>query len=301
MKKIFFFTLSALFVLAYSCNEKAASKDDQTILKGKVTILVDETILPIIEDQVQVFESQYNAKITLLPKSETEIVQALMAQKNNLAIVTRNLTKSEESVFTSKKITPKITDMAFDGIAFITNKTSIDTIIDLEKIKSFIQGKETIGIKGLVFDNPNSSTVRIIKEISKVTSLPKENIFSFATNNEVITFVAKNPGMIGVVGVNWLSQPMPEMQKVVDDIQVMYVKTATNSVKPTQENLGSGDYPVFRKIKMLNYQGFSGLGMGFASFIAGETGQRIVLKSGLIPIRYPSRNLNIRSTIEKKN
>lgn len=301
MKKIFFFTLSALFVLAYSCNEKATSKDAQTIIKGKVTILVDETILPIIEDQVQVFESQYNAKITLLPKSEAEIVQALMAQKNNLAILTRTLTKKEEAVFSNKKIIPKITDVAFDGIAFITNKLSKDTIVDLEKIKSFIQGKQTSGINGLVFDNPNSSTVRYIKEMSNVTTLPKEKIFSFATNNEVITFVSKNSGMIGVVGVNWLSQPMPDMQKVVDEIQVMYVKTAKNSLKPTQDNLGSGEYPVFRKIKMLNYQGFSGLGMGFASFIAGETGQRIVLKSGLIPIRYPSRNLKIRSTVEKKD
>jgi phosphate transport system substrate-binding protein len=51
---------------------------------------------------------------------------------------------------------------------------------------------------------------------------------------------------------------------------------------------------------MINYQGFSGLGMGFASFIAGDIGQRIILKSGLMPIRLPSRNIIIRKGIEKK-
>jgi phosphate transport system substrate-binding protein len=30
-----------------------------TILKGNVTILVDETLKPIIDDQVAVFESRY--------------------------------------------------------------------------------------------------------------------------------------------------------------------------------------------------------------------------------------------------
>jgi phosphate transport system substrate-binding protein len=36
--------------------------------------------------------------------------------------------------------------------------------------------------------------------------------------------------------------------------------------------------------------------MGFASFVAGDIGQRIILKSGLLPIRIPTRNI----TIEKK-
>jgi phosphate transport system substrate-binding protein len=51
---------------------------------------------------------------------------------------------------------------------------------------------------------------------------------------------------------------------------------------------------------LLNYQGYQGLGMGFASFIGGEIGQRIILKSGLVPVRIPGRNIKIRKEIEKK-
>jgi phosphate transport system substrate-binding protein len=40
--------------------------------------------------------------------------------------------------------------------------------------------------------------------------------------------------------------------------------------------------------------------MGFASFVAGETGQRIILKSGLVPLIMPSRNIVIRKEILKK-
>jgi phosphate transport system substrate-binding protein len=38
--------------------------------------------------------------------------------------------------------------------------------------------------------------------------------------------------------------------------------------------------------------------MGFASYIAGENGQRILLKSGLSPIKFPSREINVKESIE---
>jgi phosphate transport system substrate-binding protein len=37
--------------------------------------------------------------------------------------------------------------------------------------------------------------------------------------------------------------------------------------------------------------------MGFASFVAGDIGQRIILKSGLLPVRMPGRNI-IKSNVD---
>ena len=52
-------------------------------------------------------------------------------------------------------------------------------------------------------------------------------------------------------------------------------------------------YPLTRSLYVINCEGGTGLGTGFASFIAGERGQRIVLKSGLLPDSIPSREINI--------
>lgn len=294
--------ISCLFVVVFSCDKKAKSQDEETILKGKVTILVDETLLPVIEDQKQVFENQYNASITLVGKSESEIVQLLSKNKQQLAILSRELTTNEAEIFKVKKIIPRITPLATDAIAFISHKNSKDTLISLEEVIIFMQGKNQNDFKGLVFDNANSSTVRYIKELAKINVLPKEKIFSYQTNNEVIQFVAKNEGMIGVVGVNWLSQPSLAMQETVNEVKVLSVKSLKTEtfVKPSQDNIASGLYPLTREIKMLNYQPFAGLGMGFASFVGGEIGQRIILKSGLVPVRIPNRNIKIRKEINKK-
>ncbi|MFC4815821.1 PstS family phosphate ABC transporter substrate-binding protein [Flavobacterium sp. GCM10023249] len=303
MKKIYVLVVVAvLFIGAFSCNLKENAKNDKdTILTGKVSILVDETILPVIEEQVMVFENQYDAKVTLIGKSETEIVKLLSEGKNDLAILTRELSSNEGNFFKQKKITPKVTTFATDGIAFISDKGNSSTKIDLKDVIEFMKG-DSNKFKGLVFDNANSSTVKHFMDMAKVTTLPTKNIYSFNTNNEVIKFVSENPGTIGIVGVNWLMQPLPDFQSTVDKVSVLEVKAINGTFAlPTQDHMASGLYPVTRKIKMLNYQGYSGLGMGFASFVAGEIGQRIILKSGLVPERMPSRNLIIRKEIVKEN
>ncbi len=297
------FVLLLVCLLLVMCNHKEQKTENkESILKGSVTILVDETLMPIIEDQVAVFESKYNAKIKLIPKSESEAVLSLFNVKSSIAVLTRNLTVKENKLFTQKGITPKITKFATDAIAFISNKSNNDTLVDLKYVIDFMQGKPNSNIKGLVFDNPNSSTVRYMNALAKIQSIPEKGVYSFKTNEEVIKFVAQNEGMIGVMGVNWLSQPMPEMQQYIDKINVLSVKAISgkNYYSPSQNNIAEGKYPLARDLFIINAQGYSGLGMGFASFVAGDIGQRIILKSGLLPVRVPGRKINIRNKISNE-
>lgn len=286
----------AVVAIVYSCNEK---KNKETILEGNTSILVDETLMPIVEDQVMVFENQYEAKIKLIPESEKEAVLDFSKNKANIAIISRELNSKELAVFKQKKIVPRSTPFAIDAIALIKNKKSQDTIIALSDIIDFVKGDNS-EIKGLVFDNPNSSTVRYICEVAGIDELPQKSVFSFKTNNEVIKYVSENDGMIGVVGLNWLVQPKSEMNKYIDSVNILSVKSSTGTeyVYPSQENIGKRIYPLARVLYIINCQGYDGIGMGFASFIAGELGQRIITTSGLAPMREPSRNIRIRNQIE---
>ena len=291
-----------VFVFLFAmCNQKSKNEaDKETILKGSMDITVDETVKPIVEDQVAVFEgTYYGAKISVKPKSEAELINDLLNQKAKVAVTTRDLTQEEKDRFVKSKINPRVTPFATDAIAFISSKSNNDTLIALKTVIDFLQGKTDAKIKGLVFDNPNSSTVRYMKELAKVKDFPVKDVFSFKTNDEVIKFVSENDGMIGVVGVNWLSQPSPNMIDVVKKINVLSVKGLNDDkyYSPTQNDLAEQKYPLARDLFIINCQGYTGLGMGFASFISGDIGQRIVLKSGLLPVRTPGRKLKIRSQI----
>ncbi|RDI51172.1 phosphate transport system substrate-binding protein [Flavobacterium glaciei] len=287
-----------LLLLVFSCTEKKGDKDEETILKGTISIYVDETLKPIIDDQVAVFESKYDAKITLLSKSESETINSLFNDKGGIAILSRNLTDQELNVFKQRKITPKITPFATDAIAFVSNKRNNDTLVALKEVIDFMQGKDVPSIKGLVFDNLNSSTLRYLNDLAGITAVRDNGIFSFKTNEEVIKHVSQNDGLIGVVGVNWLSQPSPVMQKFVTELNVLHVKglKGDSYYLPSQNDIAEKNYPLARDLYIVNCQGFQGLGMGFASFVAGDVGQRIILKSGLLPIRIPGRKFIISGT-----
>lgn len=293
-----FLLLTLLFV--FSCQKNKEDKLD-SIIEGKATIYVDESILPIVEDQEAVFETQYQAKLNLVSQSENEVLNALLNDTATIAVLARTLLPEELKAFQSKKINPKITPFATDAVAFIRSKSVNDSLIALQDVYDFLNGKSGSAIKGLVFDNANSSTVRFISKKAGVSAIGQKNVFSFKTNQEVIKYVAENDGMIGVIGINWVFQPPLDLQETVDKITVLGVKEVGSNefVFPTQDNLAQGKYPLARDLYIVNCQGYSGLGMGFASFLGGERGQRIILKSGLVPKRVPTRKIMIRNNITK--
>ena len=301
------FLLIFSFFLVQACkdkNEKEALK-----AKGeKATFYIDETIMPMMEEQVSVFQSQRDVTINLVPKAETEILKMAQNEESGLMVMSRVLSDGEQRAFTNKKIVPKITQIAIDGIALIVNSKSNDTIIDLQNIIDFMQGKPVANIKGLVFDNPNSSTINYMKKLASVKDVDNKNVFALKTSNEVIKYISENDGYIGVIGVNWMTQPMPDMQKFTSSVRVLGVKNVKSKpnsdvyYKPSQVNLSEGLYPLVRKIYMLNYEGNFGLGTSFVTFVAGATGQKIILKSGLGPVRLELREVKVRDNIttEKK-
>jgi phosphate transport system substrate-binding protein len=94
-------------------------------------------------------------------------------------------------------------------------------------------------------------------------------------------------------------QPPTDLEKIVAELKILGVKNSIGKpgsdayYKPTQNDIALGMYPLTRSLYVINCEGGTGLGTGFASFIAGERGQRVVLKSGLLPDSIPSREINI--------
>ena len=293
MQKLF---LSSALLILFSIGCKKANDNAETIIKGSTTIVVDESILPIVEDEVAVFENKYNAKITLVPQSEAECINSLRSGKVSIAILTRKLSEIEAKVFRQKKIQPRETAFATDGIALIRNKNTTDSLLALSSVIDFLKQKPST-IKGLVFDNPNSSTVTYFKNLAQLNAMPTKNVFSFNTNNQVIKYVAENDGMVGIIGLNWLMQPTAEVESLIGKITILKIKdnSKQNYYYPTQDNIAGQDYPLARDLYIVNCQGGEGLGMGFASFLAGQIGQRIVLKSGLVPKIMPGRNVRVQN------
>jgi phosphate transport system substrate-binding protein len=295
--------LLVLMISILSIGCKKSVEEKETILKGTATILVDETLKPVMEDEITIFQNQYKATILLESRSEKEVMRAFLKDTSRIVILARKLNEEEGKYFERLKIKPKTTKIGTDAIAFISKKSNNDTLVALKDVILFMQGKPQTSIKGLVFDNPNSSTVRYMNKLAGIEEMPKEGVYSFKFNKDVVKFVSENDGMIGVVGLNWLYQPSPDMKDLIKNINVLSVKGEGSEgfVAPTQNNLAEGKYPLARDLYIINCQGSLGLGMGFASFVAGDIGQRIILKAGLLPVRMPPRKVIFKNKSNNEN
>lgn len=282
--------LAAVALIAVGCSQK---NKRETPTRGHAAILIDETVFPVIGAAAHVFEDQYRrASFELISLPEQQVAESFINDSARLAILTRPLTKEEEAWLESRRITPRITPVGFDGIALITSRESRDTIIRTETLRDILTGKS--GIQHvLVFDNPKSSLIRNMQEFAGTDSLV--GVYALNSTIEVMEYISRTPDAIGFVGVNWLYEAGPDKRPYIERVRVMSVGDDENGfLKPTQRDVASGGYVFTRRIIFVNAQGSAGLGLGMASFLAGDIGQRIVVQSGLVPITFPQRQVIVR-------
>jgi hypothetical protein len=221
------------------------------------------------------------------------------------------LTKEEMNSFHSRKFFPREIKLATDGLALIVNRANPDSLLSVRDFRRILTGevknwKEVnpdSRLKGIqvVFDNKNSSTVRFAMDsICGGKPLAEGNVSALKTNQQVIDYVVKNPDAMGVIGVNWLGNRSDTTNlSFREEIRVMAVSaedvaTPANSYKPYQAYLFYGNYPLARSIYALLNDPRSGLPWGFASFMTSDKGQRIILKSGLVPATQPVRIVHVK-------
>lgn len=292
MTKIFLLLILASTTLI-SCNQN--NSKEEHITYGESKLLADESLYPIVDDEYEIFSNSYtraNIKITYLP--EQDVINHLLDDSAGVVILSRQLSKAEAKRFEDKKIIIRNTKFAIDGIALITGKNNTDSLITIDEIKNIFTGKSQKD-RTFVFDNPKSSTVAYLMQLTGVKAFPK-NVYALKTNKEVIQYVNKNPNSVGIVSVAWMKRPTPDIVPDIRNLKFLSVKSKNGTYqKPTQSNLKTNNYPLIRDLYLINCEGKAGLGTGFASFIASEIGQRIILKSGLAPDSLPSRQIKFRN------
>ena len=307
MKKYTSYILVGLTLCAYvlaSCGERKR-KDGRTdtYSSGVIRFASDESFSPIIDEERNVFQSTYpNAKVNPIYTNESDGINRLLKGSVNLVITSRDLKKAEYQNFIDRQFRPQTIKLAYDGLALIVNKNNNDTCISVKDFARVLRGEVRTwadlfpGSKRgdiiVVFDNRKSSTVHFVAD-SVLGGKPIINPNAVATNKtaEVIDYVEKTPGAIGIIGSNWLNDKRDTTNLTFNkNIRLMSVSkkdkgTPANSWKPYQYYIYNGNYPLIRTIYALLNDPYNGLPWGFAQFIASPKGQMIILKSGLLPVQ----------------
>ena len=277
-----------LFALLAACMGWKCGNNGNTPTQGKQKIFIDESYTPLFQAEVEAFEGFYkNSDIQDIYKPEGDIVNDFLTDTCRIIILSRDLTKSEKDFFASKKSFPLSTKIAVDALAFITHKGNPVANLTYNELKDIFTGKITnwkltdSSVKEkkskdtsitIIFDNEKSCNVRLIKEkLLNGGEFPK-NCFAVKTNQEVIDYVSKNKNAIGIIGANWISDKNDTLTRsFLNKVNVLGVsseKDPGDFFQPFQAYIHSAEYPFCRDVYIINREGRTGLGTGFAAFVA---------------------------------
>ncbi|RIJ37854.1 phosphate ABC transporter substrate-binding protein, PhoT family [Pontibacter oryzae] len=291
------------------CGNSGTPLDTPTT--GDINISVDESFQPIIASEVETFEGIYKyANIDASYKPEGEVIKDLLNDSTKIAILSRELTADEKAIFDKRKLIPRVTKIAIDAVALITNRENPDSLLTLEEVKKIFNGQikswaeldeaSGLGDITIVFDNNNSSTARYVRDSLIAGSKLPGNTFASNSHKALIDYVTENKNALGVIGVNWISD-FDDSTAVgfLNRIKVLGISedlapiTTDKYYQPYQAYIAQQVYPLRRYLYIISTEGRAGLGTGFASYVAGDKGQRLILKSGLVPATMPVRVIGL--------
>lgn len=305
MKRLLIVLLGVIILTG--CKRSAGTKSSDTPTSGNITITVDESLKPLIEAEVAAFEAIYaNAHINVIYTSEEEAIALMLKDSARATIVSRKLVKEEEEILTKQNFRARQLKVATSAIALIVNNNNVDTTISVGDLKRILNGEvqswgwnrpqkkgAATGME-VVFDQPNSGILRHLKDsVIRFDSLQK-NWFALKGNAAVIDYVSQKTEALGLIDVSWISdRDDSTANKFLDEVKVVRISGDSGAYQPYQAYIAQGRYPLKRDVLMISREAKTGLASGFMSFIAGEKGQRIVLKAGLVPATMPVRIVEI--------
>jgi phosphate transport system substrate-binding protein len=297
-------------ILTAACTTKKAPDRTDTTSSGLATVICDDCLAPIIREEATIFEvMKPDASIKLKVTNEVDAFNLLFQDSVRLIVAARDLSPKEKQALVDKKLVPRSAKVAVDGIALIINKSNKDSLITVGEFRKILNGEirtwnalrpgSSASTIDVVFDNANSSTVRYVQDSIVKGKILSKNAFAKTNNQAVLDYVAATPNAMGIIGVNWVSNPDDSTKLTfIHKIRVMSVSPydqadESNSYAPVPAYLMLGQYPFSRDIYMIITDPPGYLPSGFMNFVGGDRGQRIILKSGLVPATRPMRLVNV--------
>ena len=278
----------------------------ETPTKGHGTVVVSESVAPLMTTEKDTFERLYpDAHISLETANAREAVGRLFNDTIKVIVSSRALNAEEREAARKANVQIAEYKIAFDAIAVIINVENPLTQLRTTQLDSILTGtihswKEAGGTSKapieLCYPSRNSGTFEtLLERIVKGGSLEKPEAVA-STSPEMVKFIESNPNAIGFLGLNWLSENKDKVKTLeLADPDAPDSLGRGKYFSPHQAYVFQGYYPLTRQIYFYSRADIYSVGIGFVSFVTSAPGQKIVLNSGLVPATMPVRLVQITS------
>ncbi len=318
VKSISLLCLIVVASILSSCNDRQPSVS--------ATLYCDDSFRHIIQQEIDVFEYCIpNNHILATFTPQKEAIEALFNKDAQVVVIGRDLNKDEKAKLENMNLKPRSQQIAVDAIALIVNKDNPVDCLSLKEISELLSGETQRWIDiqpdapdrriNIIMDDPGSSLAYFMRDSLLNGKSFGPNVSAVGSADSIIRVVKKDPANIGVIGVTWLTADLSlETEELAEELKSKTasidgmaindrmdnaeVKTIAikdgDEFRPYQQNIYSGKYPLTRPIYMVTTS-LGGVPNRFYSFVGGVNGQRLIMRTGVMPARVPIDIYEIRT------
>lgn len=215
---------SAPFAL-WRCGETGSpgdQKDRTTVRAGELAFAVDESVEPIFEEYVALFETQNpKAKLNPVYTDEATAIKMFLQDTTLLAITARPLSTAQTEQFKARhKFAPDMKYFLMDAVVPIVHPDNAADSLTTGRLRQMLRGEiktwrqaDPYGAEKpieIVFDRNGSSVLRYVQDSLLGGEKIAVKAYAAGSHEAVFREVAKKPRALGFVGFNWLSKETSE-------------------------------------------------------------------------------------------
>jgi phosphate transport system substrate-binding protein len=259
-----------------------------TALAETIVIKGSTTVLPIAQVALEAYMKAHpGVNISLSGGGSGDGIKALIDRSTHIANSSREIKAGEIELAKSKGVAPTETVVAIDAIVPVVHPKNRVRNLSIDQLSQIYQGKITnwkeVGGEDLqivVISRDSSSGTfeawgEMVLHKAKVT--PRAQMQ--ASNGAIVQAVSKNRYAIGYIGLGYLNRNVKAL--TVGGVPA----TAANAVAKT--------YPISRPLYMYTDGKPAGETARFLQFVLSPAGQKLVEKTGFVPLtdaKKPPRN-----------
>jgi phosphate transport system substrate-binding protein len=271
------------------CGDRERGAPASLPTRGDLVVGIDESLRPFAEAEIGMFSVYYpDARLTPMYLPEKRVLENLLANEIQTAIICRDLYPEEsDHIAAAHGHSVRSFKLADDAIVAVVNKENSVSAISLEDMKGVLSGTvSNWGQLSIAADNPMPILVILTRSssidryFSFAGPISTNFAYAFDTTTEVIDYVRDNIPAMGIVGGSWFHQKGDKYS----DVRVLTFKAAEN---------GAETKTPYREVYAVTHEPNTGLGSGFISFMAGQKGQLILSKAGMLPYKPILREVSV--------
>ena len=273
--------LTAIVLMAAGVQVAAAQK-----IKGS------DTVLPVSQEAAETYMAAHpGGRVTVTGGGSGVGISALLDGTTDIAMASRSIKFSERMKLKKGGKQLREAVVAYDALAVVVNPGNPVTNLTRQQLEDIFRGKVTnwsqvrdavTGKRGedlkiIVGSRETSSGTY---EFFKTSVLGEKNymagVLSMPATGAVIQSVSQTRGAIGYVGMAYVNKRVKALKVSYDGKNFVYPSMATGR---------NHTYPIIRELYYYYTADKERVVKPFISYLLSDAGQRIVMKSGYVPVR----------------